>query len=68
MLDLSSDSKWHEGTELSDIRRFGYRLDGEMTWERALKINFYQQQFKEVKNARDRIAEGLNRFYTLELK
>lgn len=31
--DFRSDSKWTEDSEFNDIRRFGYRLDGEIEWQ-----------------------------------
>lgn len=41
--DFSSDSKWTKGTGLADIRRFGYRLDGEIIWEQIELTNLYEQ-------------------------
>lgn len=41
--DFSSDSKWTKGTGLNDIRRFGYRLDGEITWEQIELLDLYEQ-------------------------
>lgn len=41
--DFSSDSKWTEDTEFDDIRRFGYRLDGEISWERVSLSDLYDQ-------------------------
>ena len=41
--DFSSDSKWTKGTGLNDIRRFGYRLDGEITWEQIELSDLYEQ-------------------------
>lgn len=35
MRDLSKKSKWTEDSEQADIRRYGFRMDGEMVWERA---------------------------------
>jgi S1-C subfamily serine protease len=41
--DLSAKNKWTEDSELADIRRFGYRLDGDMEWERVLLKDLYHQ-------------------------
>jgi hypothetical protein len=35
MRDLSKKTKWTEDSERADIRRYGFRMDGEITWERA---------------------------------
>ena len=43
MRDLSAKTKWTEDTELADIRRFGYRLDGEVKWERVQLADLYEQ-------------------------
>ncbi|MEM1221421.1 MAG: trypsin-like peptidase domain-containing protein [Verrucomicrobiota bacterium] len=43
MRDLSSKSKWTEDSELADIRRFGYRIDGEIEWERVSLEDLYEQ-------------------------
>ncbi|MGJ8640289.1 MAG: S1 family peptidase [Opitutaceae bacterium] len=41
--DYSSDSKWTEDTEFDKIRRFGYRLDGEISWEQVALSALYNQ-------------------------
>jgi hypothetical protein len=35
MRDLSKKTKWTEDSEQADIRRYGFRMDGEISWERA---------------------------------
>ena len=41
--DYSNKSKWTEDTDLSDIRRFGYRLDGEIQWEQVNLSRLYKE-------------------------
>ena len=41
--DFRSDSKWTEGTEFNDIRRFGYRLDGAIEWQAVALDDLYRQ-------------------------
>ena len=41
--DFSSDSKWTENTEFDEIRRFGYRLDGEIVWEQIELDDLFDQ-------------------------
>ncbi|MGJ8650015.1 MAG: S1 family peptidase [Opitutaceae bacterium] len=41
--DFSSDSKWTQGTGLNRIRRFGYRLDGDIIWEQIELSDLYKQ-------------------------
>ncbi|GEM_PF-585687 len=41
--DYSSDSKWTENTEFDKIRRFGYRLDGEINWEQISLSDLFDQ-------------------------
>jgi len=43
MRDLSDRSKWTEDSELDDIRRFGYRLDGEIEWGKISLQKLYEQ-------------------------
>ncbi|MEM8866996.1 MAG: serine protease [Verrucomicrobiota bacterium] len=52
MRDLSSNSKWTEDSELADIRRFGFRLDGEIEWERLDLDAVYKQgeAFQDFEN------------------
>ncbi|CAA6678792.1 MULTISPECIES: serine protease [unclassified Lentimonas] len=41
--DFSVKSKWTEDSEQADIRRFGYRLDGEIEWGQIALNDLYQQ-------------------------
>jgi len=41
--DYKSDSKWTEDTEFDEIRRFGYRLDGDIEWEQVDLNDLYEQ-------------------------
>lgn len=41
--DFSSDSKWTENTDFDKIRRFGYRLDGEIAWEQVGLNDLFNQ-------------------------
>jgi hypothetical protein len=41
--DLTPKTKWTEDTELADIRRFGYRLDGEIEWGLVALEDLFQQ-------------------------
>lgn len=41
--DFSEKTKWTEDSELADIRRFGYRLDGEIQWQRIELNELYYQ-------------------------
>lgn len=41
--DLGSKSKWSEDSELADIRRFGYRFDGDVEWQKVELLELYQQ-------------------------
>ena len=43
MKDLSNKTKWTEDSELADIRRFGFRLDGEIAWQQVSLADFYRQ-------------------------
>lgn len=43
MRDLSDKDKWTKDSELSDIRRFGFRLDGEITWQRLSLEELFRQ-------------------------
>ncbi len=41
--DFSQKTKWTEDSELADIRRFGYRLDGEIQWQRITLEELFHQ-------------------------
>ena len=41
--DLGSKNKWSEDSELANIRRFGYRLDGNIEWQKVELSELYQQ-------------------------
>ncbi len=41
--DYSKRSKWTEDSELGDIRRFGFRLDGETEWEQFTLEELHRQ-------------------------
>ena len=41
--DFSVKSKWTEDSEQADIRRFGYRLDGEIEWGLIALDDLYRQ-------------------------
>ena len=41
--DFSVKSKWTEDSEQADIRRFGYRLDGEIEWGQIALDDLYSQ-------------------------
>ncbi len=41
--DLSAKTKWTEDSDLADIRRFGYRLDGNIEWQRVSLDELYRQ-------------------------
>lgn len=43
MRDLSKKDKWTEDSELSDIRRFGFRLDGEIDWQQISLRDLFEQ-------------------------
>ncbi len=43
MRNLSDKDKWTKDSELSDIRRFGFRLDGEITWQRVSLEELFRQ-------------------------
>lgn len=43
MRDLSDKDKWTKDSELADIRRFGFRLDGEISWQLLSLQNLYKQ-------------------------
>lgn len=50
--DLSERSKWSRDSGLDDIRRFAYRLDGEIVWERTSLRDLFAEgelfaEFKE---------------------
>lgn len=50
--DYTTDSKWSEDSEFNDIRRFGYRLDGDFEWEQVSLENLYLQgeTFRRLEN------------------
>ena len=41
--DFSTKTKWTEDSEAADVRRFGYRLDGEIEWARVALVDLYRQ-------------------------
>jgi hypothetical protein len=41
--DFSAKTKWTEDSEKADIRRFGYRLDGEIEWGLVSLEDLYRQ-------------------------
>jgi hypothetical protein len=41
--DFSAKTKWTEDSEKADIRRFGYRLDGEIEWGLVSLNDLYRQ-------------------------
>lgn len=43
MMDLSDKTKWTKDSELSDIRRFGFRIDGDINWQSFTIKEFYRQ-------------------------
>lgn len=43
MKDLSKKDKWTEDSEMADIRRFGFRLDGEIEWQRLTLEDLYEE-------------------------
>lgn len=43
MRDLSRKNKWTEDSEQADIRRYGFRMDGEIDWERASLRQIYEE-------------------------
>lgn len=43
MRDLSRKTKWTEDSEQADIRRYGFRMDGEMAWERASLAQIFDE-------------------------
>lgn len=43
MRDLSDKSKWTEDSELADIRRFGFRMDGAIKWQQLSLQDLYNQ-------------------------
>lgn len=52
MRDLSVKDKWTRDSRMADIRRFGYRLDGEIQWEQYSLRELHRQatafeRFKE---------------------
>lgn len=43
MRDLSEKDKWTKDSELADIRRFGFRLDGNISWQQLSLSDLYEQ-------------------------
>ena len=43
MRDFSATDKWTEGSEVADIRRFGFRMDGEIEWQQMSLSELYRQ-------------------------
>jgi hypothetical protein len=43
MKDLSVKTKWTEDSELSEIRRFGFRMDGDIQWQQLPLERVYAQ-------------------------
>lgn len=43
MRDLSEKDKWTKDSELADIRRFGFRLDGEIQWQSISMEELFEQ-------------------------
>tara|TARA_B110000093_G_scaffold32562_1_gene33258 strand:- start:1291 stop:2532 length:1242 start_codon:yes stop_codon:yes gene_type:complete len=41
--DFSAKTKWTKDSEQADIRRFGYRLDGEIEWAQVTLSDLYRQ-------------------------
>jgi len=62
--DFSSDSKWTKDTGLDKIRRFGYRLDGEIEWEQVGLSDLYKQG-EAYQSFEERTAAMWNIGYTL---
>lgn len=62
--DYSSDSKWTEDTDFDKIRRFGYRLDGEISWEQV-RLNDLFDQGEAYQRFEDRTQAMWNISYML---
>lgn len=43
MKDLSQKDKWTQDSELADIRRFGFRLDGDIQWQQLPLKDLYEE-------------------------
>lgn len=43
MRDLSVKNKWTQDSELADIRRYGFRLDGEIRWQQVALAELWRQ-------------------------
>lgn len=41
--DFSSDSKWTEDSDFNEVRRFGFRLDGEIIWEQVELSKLFEE-------------------------
>ena len=41
--DFSAKTKWTEDSKQADVRRFGYRLDGEIEWAQVALSDLYRQ-------------------------
>jgi len=68
--DFSQKTKWTEDSELGDIRRFGYRLDGEIDWQRIALTDLYREselyhRFEDRTRALWHISHMLERESTL---
>ena len=53
MRDLSKKTKWTEDSEQPDIRRYGFRMDGEIAWERASLSQIFDEG-EELKRFEER--------------
>jgi hypothetical protein len=65
MRDLSDKTKWTKDSELADIRRFGFRLDGAPEWEQVRLTDLFRQgeaynKFEDRTYAFSHIAYMLN--------
>ncbi len=68
--DLSDKTKWTEDSEMADIRRFAYRLDGEIDWQRVSLDRLFEEgelfaRFEDRSEAFSRISYMLERENTL---
>ncbi|MGJ8652543.1 MAG: S1 family peptidase [Opitutaceae bacterium] len=62
--DFSSDSKWTKDSGFDKIRRFGYRLDGEIAWEQV-SIDELFNQSEVYQRFEERTIAMWNISYTL---
>ena len=65
MRDLSQKDKWTEDSELADIRRFGFRMDGEIAWQR-LALNELFDQGEIYERFEDRTTVMARTIYMLK--